>query len=141
MCGARWRAAAMHDGVGDAREQRRLERVAQRGEAAHTRLALGDRQLRRAGEADGERRRSPCRVGARDPASRRATSGSSGVPRRMYSAPMPLGAPILCPEMESRSNGCWRASIVDLAERLHGIGVECHAACLRGLTRQRRDIG
>ena len=52
------------------------------------------------------------------------SSGSIGVPRRMNIAPMPFGAPILWPEIESRSNGVVRASIVDLAERLHGVGVE-----------------
>ena len=41
-------------------------------------------------------------------------SGSIGVPRRMYSAPMPLGAPILWPDNESMSKGCVRASIAIL---------------------------
>ena len=37
-------------------------------------------------------------------------SGSSGVPRRMYIAPIPLGAPILWPLIATKSNGVLRAS-------------------------------
>ena len=41
-------------------------------------------------------------------------SGSNGVPRRMYIAPMPLGAPILWPLSDSRSMGSTVASMTSL---------------------------
>ena len=52
---------------------------------------------------------------------------------------MPLGAPILCPETVSRSNGLLARVDRDLAERLHGVGVKRHALPA-GLTRQSRDV-
>ncbi len=121
---AAWRASSMNDRVRNARRDRLLEPVAQTLESRALFLALGDGQLGSASKARRSRRRSPCP--ARRPRScvPPCSSGSMPMPRRMNIAPIPLGAPILWPETDARSNGIAAASIGDLAERLDGVGVE-----------------
>ena len=79
-------------------EDRRFERrSAQLGEARGFIHMFGERQLAGRCEHDRRRRRSRCRDGGRDScgaAEAGAAGGSSGVPRRMYIAPISLGAPI-----------------------------------------------
>ena len=139
MCGARGAPRPWMTASGTRARIACLEPIAQRSSRAHSVLALGDRELRGAREADGASRRSPCPGGGRDPASRRDNSGSIGVPRRMYSAPIPFGAPILWPEIDEQVERRRARVDLDLAERLHGVGVEERAARLRALARARRS--
>jgi hypothetical protein len=96
------RLLRVDDDIRDAGLERRLQSVAQSPEALALGGALLDHELGRAREPDGRRPRS-C-----DPP---WSNGSITVPRRMNSAPTPLGAPILCPEIVRRLNGWLFASM------------------------------
>ena len=55
------------------------------------------------------------------------TNGCSRTPRRIHSAPAPLGPPNLWAEIDSRSTPSARDAHRQLARRLHGVGVEQRA--------------
>jgi hypothetical protein len=109
MCGARGapRPCTTASGMRATSAASSVSRMAE--SRVHVRLALFRRQFHGARESHG--RRDVLRAGRRprscDPPKK---SGSSGVPRRMKNAPIPLGAPTLCPLTEAKSNGILRAS-------------------------------
>ena len=114
-----------------------------RSAATRGRFGVELRSRQRARRRRGRRwpGRSPCRRAGCARACRRSGSAAIRVPRLIHSAPAPFGPLNLCADSDSRSTPSARDVDRDLADRLHGVGVEERAALVRDRARARRSAG